>query len=161
MVRLFYSVILLLQEDVPDSFEECYLNTLIYFQKMTRWRFGALNGQNRLSAALSFMVGCNNNLQDWALVPGQIDPEKVLDIYVEHHSNEDFSMEYIINGQVVQAVPSSNDFIAYIKRSWRNPKKTLGMKFFPTIEVRVIADRVLDLENPSILHLLQSLVDIS
>lgn len=62
---------------------------------------------------------------------------------------------------MVQAVPSSNDIVAYIKRSQRNLKKTVGVKFFPTLEVRVIADRVLDLKNPSFLHLLQSLVDIS
>ena len=60
-----------------------------------------MNGQNRLSAALSFMIGCNYSLQDWRLKPCSIDPWKTLDDSGLVDLTDDSIKEYKVYGQVV------------------------------------------------------------
>ena len=91
--------------DDTKTFQECYLKTMIDFQVFTCWRFAALNGQNRLSAALSFMIGCNYDLQDWTLCPGSINPQKILDVHAVDEGNEDVRRSYTIYGQLVYSFP--------------------------------------------------------
>jgi hypothetical protein len=147
--------------DEQKHFQHCYLNTMIDFQKKTHWRFGALNGQNRLAAALSFMVGCNYDLQDWVLRPASIDPQKALDIHVSEEDDDDINKGYKIYGQIVDAIPQQQDLLVYIDRARHNPKMTSGVQFYPAMEVRVISNDIGLIENPSVSRLMECLQEIS
>jgi hypothetical protein len=148
--------------DEKKTFQECFMTTMIDFQKIiTRWRFGALNGQNRLAAALSFMVGCNYDLQDWILSPAGIDPMKALDIHASEGGDEEINKGYKIYGQMVDAIPQQQDMLIYIDRSRTNPKMTSGVRFYPSMEVRVVSHDITFVERPSVSALLECLQAIS
>jgi hypothetical protein len=146
--------------DDSKSFQECYFCTMIDFQKITRWRFGALNGQNRLAAALSFMIGCNYDLQDWGLSPGEIDPLLVLDVHASDNEGV-VNKGYTIYGQAVEAIPQQQDLLLFIDRSRITPRLTSGVVFHPSLEIRLLSRAVNDLETPSVSALLDCLQSIS
>ena len=144
-----------------DSFQNCYLKTLLDFQEFTRWRFAAMNGQNRLSAALSFMIGCNYSLHDWRLKSCSIDPWKTLDDSGLVDLTDDSIKEYKIYGQVVGMVPSHQVFLDHINRARVKSTFTSGVRFNPSLEIRVISHDLSKIECPSITGFLQCLKEFS
>ena len=144
-----------------ENFQSCYLKTLCDFQETTRWRFAAMNGQNRLSAALSFMIGCNYSLQDWRLKPCSIDPWKTLDESGLIDLTDDSIKEYKIYGQIVGSVPSPQAFMDHINRARIRSKFTNGLRFNPSLDVRVVSNCVTKVPNPSISGFMNCLREIS
>ena len=134
---------------------------MIDFQLFTQWRFRALNGQNRLAAALSFMVSCNYDLQDWVLSPGAIDPFLTFDVQGLDDEVGGLNKGYTIYGQTVEAIPQQQDLIVYIDRSREKPKLTSGVLFYPSMEIRLLSHSVNDLNEPSVPVLLDCLQAIS
>ena len=144
-----------------ETFQSCYLKTLCDFQETTRWRFAAMNGQNRLSAALSFMIGCNYSLQDWRLKPCSIDPWKTLDESGLIDLTDDSIKEYKIYGQIVGSIPSPQAFMDHINRARIRSKFTNGLRFNPSLDVRVVSNCVTKVPNPSISGFMNCLREIS
>ena len=143
-----------------QTFQECYLQTMADFQNVTRWRFAALNGQNRLSAALSFMIGCNYDLQDWMLKPASIDPQQILDVHAVDEGDENLTKGYTIYGQLVGTIPQKQDLLAYIDRSRIRSKLTCGVRFNPSLEVRILSHNVTLMKQPSVSIILECLQNI-
>jgi hypothetical protein len=148
--------------DAKKGFQACYFQLMIEFHGYTSWRCFPLNGQNRMCAALSFMLGCNFDLQNWCLSPCSIEPQNLLDVHVqENESLPGSGKTYSIFGQNVGTVPQKKDLLAYIDRARLRPKLTSGLKFIPSLEVRVISNSVANMDHPNLESVMIFLKNVS
>ncbi len=120
-----------------------------------------MNGQNRLAAALSFMVGCKYNLQDWILNPASIDPEKALDVHATNKDDDDILKVTQCMGKRWTLSHSNMILLVYIDCAWKNPNMISGVQFFPSMDIRVLSHDIKSLHQPSISKPMESLHAIS
>lgn len=146
--------------DADKPFQECFLATLLDFQDFTDWREGAMNGQNRMACGLAFCVGCNFDIENWALKPRSINSLRLLD---EHISDDDADDDvvYKIYSHPVGIVPQQKQMIDYINRARENSKLTDGVRIRPPLELRVLSPHFANLFMPSVSVLIDEMNEIS
>eukprot|EP00804_Cyclotella_cryptica_P021573 CCRYP_005884-RA/>CCRYP_005884-RA protein AED:0.05 eAED:0.05 QI:1003/1/0.8/1/0.75/0.4/5/0/1380 len=147
--------------DPSESYQWCFLRTLLDFQDYTVWRLGAMNGQNRLASGLSLCVGCNFDLQNWVLKPGSIQSRQLLDLNASEDEDTNVIAEHKIYGQPVGIIPPQNRILDYVNRARIGSKLTSGVRFSPPVELRVVSDYITNLERPTASLVIDELNQIS